>query len=227
MLFRSVPVFLEKLAIENSEYATLLKNYIHILENEFRGIDGLDDLTTDTIELTNGISNLNVISKVTEQSASTISMRFFEKAGTPITRLHELYLKGLKDPKTQIKTYHGLIENGTLEPGYENEVFTLLYFVTDNSVTQIERAYLLMNGQPIKAETSMFESEKGQIDVKEITVEFNVFPVGSRDINDKAKAYLDYMNNTDTTPLSKRLIKQSTNFDYTVQKNTENLPKNF
>jgi len=227
LVVAATPVFLEKLAVVNSGYNTLLNNYVHILENEFRGLNGLEDITVDTIELTNGISNLNIISKVTEQSASTVSMRFFEKAATPITRLHELYLKGLKDPRTQIKTYHGLIDDGTLEPGYENEVFTMLYFVTDNSVTKIERAYLLLNCQPTKAETSIFESEKGTIEVKEVTAEFNCFPVVSDDVNAKAKAYLDYMNNTDTTPLSKRLVKQSVDFGYTMPKNTANLPKNF
>jgi len=223
----SVPVFLEKLAKENKKYDILLNNYIHIIENEFRGIDGLENLTTETVELTNGISNINMISKVNEQSASNITMRYFEKAATPITRLHELYLKGIKDPRTQIKTYHGLIDKGILEPGYENEVFTFLYFVTDNSVSKIERAMLFLNAQPASAETSMFESEKGIIEVKEITTEFNCFPVVSDVINAKAKAYLDYMNNNTTTPLSKRLIKQSTEFDYSYTPNTANLPKGF
>lgn len=221
-----VPTFLEKLAETNKMYDNLLKNYIHILENEFRGLDGLEDLTTENIDLTNGISTLNIISKVNEQSASNISMRFFEKAGTPMTRLHELFLKGIKDPKTQIKTYHGLIDKGILEPGYENEVFTLLYFVTDNSVTQIEKAYLLLNCQPTKAETSMFESEKGTIEAREITAEFTCFPVTSDDINSKARKCLDYMLN-DATPASKKLIKQSTEFQYTIPKNVQNLPNNF
>lgn len=221
-----VPIFLEKLAAENKQISLLLNNYVHILENEFRGLDGLEDITVDTIELSDGISNLNLISKVNEQSASTVSFRFFEKAGTPITRLQEYYLRGLKDTRTQIKTYHGLIDRGVLEPSYENEVFTFLYFVTDNSVTKIERAMLLLNAQPTKAEVSIFESEKGNIETKEITSEFNCFPVTSDAINLKARRYLDYMT-SDTTPLSKKLIKQGTNFDYAFNRNTTNLPRNF
>lgn len=228
-----VPTFLEKLADADDSYKKLLNIYTHVLENEFRGIDGLEDLSVDTIELTNGISTLNVISKVNMQSASTVSMRFFEKSGTPITRLHELYLKGLKDPRTQVKTYHGLIEgmvNGkavpTLEAGYENEIFTFLYFVTDNTVTKVEKAYMLLAGQPTKAETSIFNSEKGSIETKEITAEFNCFPIVGDIVNAKAKLYLDYMNNP-ATPASKKLIKSSDDFAYTVAKNTKDLPAGF
>lgn len=206
------PKFMQKLAEKNTDYKALLDNYVHILEYEFRGLEGLDDITTDTFELTNGISTLNILSKVNMQSAATVSMRFFEKSGTPLTRFHKLMLTGIKDPKTMIKTYHGLIESGDLEAGYENEIFTFLYFVTDNTAREIEEAYILLAGQPTKAETSIFNSEKGTIEQKEITAEYNCFPISGPLVYEKAAEILKYMN-SEQNP--NKLITQYENFAYT------------
>lgn len=202
-----VPKFLEALCNESGNFRTLFDNYKHILEYEFRGLDGIEDITSETLEITNNISQLNVISKTTMQSASQVSMRYFEKSGSVITRVHETFLRGIRDPRTQFKHYHGLIENGKVEDGYENEVFTFLYGVTDNTGLNLEKAYLLLNAQPTKAETSMYASEKGEIDKKEITCEFNCFPITGDLVDQKAKQYLDYLNTT--------IIKNSTNFNYT------------
>lgn len=207
-----VPKFMEVLASENSDFQDLLDNYVHILEYEFRGLDGIENITSETMELTNGISNINMISKVTEQSASTISMRFFEKSGSAITKFHEAFLQGIKDPKTQIKHYHGLIESGKLEAGFENEVFMFLYFVTDNTAREIEKAYLLLSAQPTTAETSIYNSEKGTIENKEISVEFNCFPVKGEKVYEKAKQMLNYMNNSENP---NKLVVNSNNFEYT------------
>lgn len=204
--------FMEVLAEENSGFRQLVDNYRHILEYEFRGLDGLENITSETLEITNGISNINIISKVNEQSASTVSMRFFEKSGSTITRFHEAYLQGIKDPKTQVKHYHGLIKSGKLEPGYENETFTFLYFVTDNTVTNIEKAYLLLSAQPTTAETSIYNSEKGSIENKEISVEYNCYPVKGELIYNKAKKVLDWMNNSENP---NKLVVDSNNFNYT------------
>ena len=203
----SVPKYLETLAEQDTNFGNLFKNYLHVLEYEFRGLDGIEDVTSDSIELTNGISQMNVISKVNQQSASQVSMRYFEKSGSVLTRVHETFLKGIKDPKTQFKHYHGLIDSGKLEPGYENEVFTFLYGVTDNTGRELEKAYLLLSAQPTKAETSMYNSEKGEIATKEVTCEFNCFPINGDTIDAKAKAYLDYLNTV--------ITKNSNNFGYT------------
>jgi len=203
----SVPKFLETLAAQDTNFATIFTNYLHILEYEFRGLDGLEDVTSDSIELTNGISQMNVISKVNQQSASQVSMRYFEKSGSVLTRVHETFLKGIKDPRTQFKHYHGLIDSGKLEGGYENEVFSFLYGVTDNTGLELEKAYLLISAQPTKADTSEYNSEKGEIGTKEITCEFNCFPITGNTIDSKAKAYLDYLNTI--------ITKDSSNFGYT------------
>ena len=211
LILVSIPKFLDILSQKNDTYKSLITNYKHILEYEFRGLDGLDNITSDVGSITNGISTIDVINKVEMQSNGTFSMRFFEKSGSVITRTHELFLTGIKDPRTQVKHYHGLIQDGTLEAGYENEVFSFLYFVTDNTMTEIEKAYFIVSAQPTQAETSIYESEKGNIEFKEITVEFRGFPITGNEVDRKAKEVLDWINNPKNP---NHITNDSTDFVY-------------
>ena len=162
----------------------------YMLENEFRGLDGLPDVQTDTYEITDGINSVRMINRVTEDTAITVSMSFFEKQGSLIEKYSEYYLTGIKDLKTQAKTYHGLIRNGILEPSLENEVFTLLFYATDNTMTRIERAVLLCNAQLNKADGSMYNGSRSDISNRETTVEFNCFPVRGTLVDKAAKRLL-------------------------------------
>lgn len=198
----AIPVFLQNLAASNEEYQKLINVYRHIIEYDFRGISGFEDITSETSELTNGISNLNVITKVTMQSASQFTMRYFERSGLVLTKVNELFLRGIKDPKTQVKTYDGLLRatesGGTAvmsEAGYEYETFQFLYFVTDNTCLNIEKAYLIVSAQPTTAALGeISNSERGEIGWKEIDMQFNGIPLVGPAITAKAKEFLDWIN---------------------------------
>lgn len=189
-----IPRFLKELAARNDQYAKLINTYVHILEYEFRGLDGIDNMQGETNELTNGVKQINIINKVTSQSGSNFSLRYFEKSGTIITKVHELFLRGVKDPTTTVKHYHGLIEDGTItDPGFESEVFSFLYIVTDNTMMNVEKAFYLVACQPTQAELNMFNIERGNIEFKEVTVEFSGFPISNTVVNRKAQAILDWV----------------------------------
>ena len=224
------PRFLRALKEQGpQEYKILIENYVHVLEYEFRGLDGLDNITADTSELTNGINTLNLITKVNEQANGTFTMRYWEKSGSVITRTHKLFLTGIKDPRTQIKTYHGLIDRGVIQnPGFHNEVFTFLYFVTDNTMSKIEAAYLIIAAQPTTAEVNIYNVEKGNMEFKELSVEFTGFPYTSAKVNKAAKDILEWINGFGYTydgekatyelvdGGAQKMYRSSDNFDYTA-----------
>ena len=132
-----MPEFMVKLGEQNADIKSLVNSFKHMLEYEFRGLDGLPDIQGDTYEITDGINTQRLINKVTFDTAATVSSSYFEKTGGLITKFTELYLTGIKDKMSQAKTYHGLIKNNILSPGPENEVFTMLYYVTDTIITCI------------------------------------------------------------------------------------------
>lgn len=175
----------------------LLNTFCYILEYEFKGLDGIEDITADSLEVTDGISTLNVVGKVNKQSASEITMNFTEKSGSVITNFLRYYLEGIKDPRTQAKTYHGLIKNGRLAGGFENEVFNLLYIVTDNTMLGLEKAYLLCNAWPTKVPTSIYNSEKGSIEKKDIDLSWQCFVIDGPEVDQRALKCLAYINEQD------------------------------
>jgi hypothetical protein len=176
----------------------LLNDFVYILEHEFRGLTGISGLSTETTTITDGISELQMINKVVEDTSVQISMSFFEKSGRPITKFAEFYLRGIKDTRTQGKTYWGLVDDGTYDPGFDKEVFSLLYYVTDNTYRNLEGAYLFMCAQITEVPLNdIFESEKGQYSNPEITVTFNAFPVTCDSVNMEAARLLKFLLSTD------------------------------
>jgi len=125
---------------------------------------------------------------------STFTMRYFEKSGSIMTKVHELFLRGVKDPTTQVKHYHGLIEDGTIkEPGFDQEVFSFLYIVTDNTLMNVEKAFYIVAAQPTNADLNIYNIERGDIGFKELSVEFSGFPITNTIINQKAQSLLDWV----------------------------------
>ena len=196
LIVLSIPKFLDNLCAQNNGYKTLIQSYRHILEYEFKGISGFDDITSETSEISNGVSNLQLITKVNMQSASQFSMRYTEKSGLTLAKVNELFLRGIKDPKSQVKTYNGLLADGTMsEAGYEFETFSFLYFVTDNTTLNIEKAYLIVAAQPTTAGLAeVSNSERGEIGWKEVDMQFNGIPLVGPGVTAKARLFLDWIH---------------------------------
>lgn len=194
-----IPKFLSKLRDKNDEYKKLIDNYRHIIEYEFRGCQGIDAIQSDVNQINNGIDQLSLITRVQEQSGSTFNMSYFERSGSVITKTHELFLRGVKDPRTQMKRYCGLYNarGGSKDmpyKGFEYEIFHFLLIVTDNSGLNLEKAYILAACQPTTANTDIYNVERGSIQFSELSLAFNGFPVTGRIVNAKAIEFLDYIN---------------------------------
>ena len=190
------PKMLTVMAEQDAGFDSLLQSYQKVIECEFLGIDNIDDMTTETQQISNGITEINVITKVVRQAGTTVSLRYKEKSGGLMTKVHTAYLRGIKDPYTQVKRYNGYLNHSSIagEAGYDKECWTYLYGVTDNTFTQLEQAFLLCNCQPTKADYSIYNSEKGTIEFKDITIELNTFMVSSNMVDLCAKTFLEMMN---------------------------------
>lgn len=222
------PDFLMDLAdLDPNGMGVIINNYIHILENDFRGIDNIENITGEANgEITNGIRSIQLINKVTKPSNSTFTMNYYERSGSILTKAHELYLTGIKDPDTQVKTYHGLIDryvfgshasglrNSGSDPGPHRECFTFMYFVTDNTMTKVERAFLICAAQPTTANFSdLYDGNKGDIQFVELGLSFNGFFINNDYVYQKAQAMLMAMRNPKNKTGS-RIIVDSNNFKY-------------
>ena len=194
-----MPEFMVQLGNQDTNIQAMINSFKHMLEYEFRGLDGLPDITADTMTITDGINEQKLINKVSAETSVEVSASYFEKSGGLITKFSEYYLTGIKDKMSQAKTYHGLIKNGILEPGLENEVFTMLYYVTDNTMLRLERAYLLANCQLTKAETSMYNGNRQDINNKELTISWTCFPITGFEVDKAAKTLLEDITGVSVT----------------------------
>ena len=204
----SIPKFLKNAKNLCTEYEKLINNYAHIIEYDFRGLTGIGDIQSDANPLTNGINDLQMITKVNEDGGTQFSMNYYERAGSIITKTHELFLRGIKDPRTQYKRYLGQItgprqstnttanssDKGYMNASFANEVFNYLLIVTDNTGFNVEKAYILASCQPTTANTSFYAVEKGNINFQEINLNMNGFPITGRIVNNKAVKMLEYIN---------------------------------
>lgn len=208
-----MPKFLELLAKYDANYNKLISNWAHIIEYEFKSFDGLEALSAETIQLGDDLNSINVISKVNMQSASEFSLTYDEKSGSPLTKFAKLYLTGIKDPRTQVKTYHGLIHSNKMEPGFENEVFTFLFITTDNTMREVENAVLLIGCQLNSADLDMYNYTKGDIAKREVTVKFSGYPVQSTYIDKAAQSMMSFLLSSDAG--ARQIIVNSDEYHYT------------
>lgn len=213
----SVPRFMQLLAAQDTKVKNLQDGLVHIMEGEFRGLDGIPDITADAGTITNGANEMQVINNVTMDTSIQVSMSFFERSGSLITNYLNYYLTGIKDPYSKAKTYHGLIGSSVTDPGPDYEVFTFLYYVTDNTMRSIEKAYLLCNAQPIAAPNgTLYNVQRGTHDFQELNISFNCYPIIGDQVNKYAAMMLQ--NDLTTTDTSRMLVLDSNDYKYDVYK---------
>lgn len=180
--------------VDKSSYNYYLqKAFIRMLEDEFKGLDGLEDMSVDTYEVSDGISSTTRIGKVNLPLAQTVSMKYTEKTGSLITKYLTTYLKTVKDPRSQARCYAGSFSS------FRYEVFNMLYVITDSTCLRVEKAFLLLNAYPTTSPLGdMYNVERGEIGSKELSISFNANVVEGGEANRIAKSYLETLINTTT-----------------------------
>ncbi len=222
----SMPDFLHDLCEKDEGIKLLVQNYIHILENDFRGIDNIDNIVGEAIgDISNGARTAQVINKTVKQSNTSFSMTYMERVGSLLTKVNELILTGIDDGDVHVKTYHGLIDaykfdnivtprGSGADPGPHREVWTLLYFAANDTMTGIERAILISNAQCTTADfTSLYDGQKGDIQYAELSMPWNGFLIYNNIVNMAAEKILYAMRNPKNLTGS-RIIVNSSNFNY-------------
>ena len=183
-----------------SQFTELQNAFIKVLEQEFKGLSGIGDITSDTMEISDGITSISLLGKVNQETNSQITMEFTEKSGTTITKYLAEYLRFVRDPKSEAKTYGGFIDAGnSYTANLAKEVFNMLYIITDSTCFNIEKAFLILNAQPTSAPFGeLYNMNKGDISTKEISVTFNAFVVDGKIANKLAAIYMKTLVNSGT-----------------------------
>ena len=146
-----------------------------------------------------------MISKVEGMGSTTVTLTMTESTGTPITKYVGTYLDRIRDPYSQARSYAGRLGIGKdrIDPydaGLKREVFNMLYIITDSTCFLVEKAFFLLNAQPINASYSdLYNVTKGDISAREISVNFNCSVREGSAANYLASRYMEQLINHATS----------------------------
>ena len=209
-----VPKFIRVLAAMNPYYRSLLDNWVHLVEFEFKSFEGLEPMSAENTQLGDDLNNINIITKVNMQSGSEFSLTYDERSGSIFTKFNRLFLSGIRDPRTQVRSYHGLIHSNQMDPGFENECFTFLFINTDDTMREVEQAVLIVAAQLNNADTDIYNYTKGDIGKKDITVKFNGYPIYNNAYVDMvARDMMAFLLSKEAG--ARQIIINSNNYNYT------------
>ena len=91
----------------------------------------------------------------------------------------------------------------------------MIYIITDSTCLRVEKAFLLLNAFPINAPYSdLFNTEKGDISAKEITINFMANVVDGKEANRIARAYIQTLVNLSAEHESDKINLNSSDFNY-------------
>ena len=163
-------------------------------EKNFKSLSGIGDITLGVEDVTHGFAGnaYGVATGISKENTS-FSITHQELAGSPIRKLYEYWVTGVRDPETGLATYHGKIGSNEC-PTYSAKYHTgeLLYIVTDPTGGEhgIEFACYYTNVMPTKIPQDHLNFTNGDHAVAEASIDFRGNYHTSDQINQLAKAYL-------------------------------------
>jgi hypothetical protein len=89
-------------------------NFKSYIETGYKSISGIGDMTVGSEQISGGWANQNyeVISSVTDDT-DQISIGIYEQTGSPVREFLELWVTGVRDPRSGVAHYHGVVETPT------------------------------------------------------------------------------------------------------------------
>ena len=184
IFFVKMPVFMNKI------FPNKTKNFKHMLEYGFVGIDGIQNTTLEFEQVTGGYNARSFDVPSTARDETTeVTIRLYEFTGSPVREYTEMWISGISDPVTGIGHYHGAIGQDGIVYNQANHVAEAIYVQTDPTGREdgIEYACLLTNMIPKNVKKDHFNYESGQHPVVQVDVPFTCVKYESPQINTIAK----------------------------------------
>lgn len=167
------------------------KNFKHLLEYGFVGVDGIQNLTMEFDQMTGGYSGRSLdVATLAKDETNEITIKLYEFQGSPVREYTNMWVTGISDPYTGIGHYHGAMEKDpTLLYSQANHTAEAIYVQTDPTgrETGVEYACLLTNMIPKGVKQDHFNYEAGTHPIVQTDVTFSAVKYESPQINVIAK----------------------------------------
>ena len=204
--------FMEEIDKANS--TSLSKRFKHLVEFGFTRIDGVQDTTLETEDISGGYTGKKFqVPTITRDETDAVTITCYEFSGSPIRQYIDTWMTGISDPLTGHAHYHGIMSS-TVQFKASNHIMECIYVVTDPTGHEdgIEYACMFSNMMPKSVKKSHFNYEAGSHPAVPVDLEFTATRYESPQINEIAYAlikkykvlrdYLDYNSGWTTNDVS-------------------------
>lgn len=176
-------------------------NFKTYFETAYTAISGINDISVDFTDFEGGFAGQRFsVPQLSRDDTESFSVSMFELAGSPIREYIELWITGVRDPRSGVAHYHGLIdgpvvaEDGSEIPQMEysekNHSAEFIYCTLDPTARQCEYVAMLAHAFPTKVPKDHLNYEHGSHDQAQMDLEFRCTKYESPAINDVGNAYL-------------------------------------
>lgn len=194
-------------------------NFKSYIETGYKSVQGINDLSASAEAIQGGWANQSyeILTSVEDQT-NEITIALYEQTGSPVREFLELWLTGVRDPRSGVAHYHGVVEtpanistgladtdgtysklagqnslgNGKIFVPYceRNHTAEFIYYDLDPTAHYIEYACMFAHAFPKNVNKDYFNYNSGERSPVETQVQFSVMKYESRYINDLAIHYL-------------------------------------
>lgn len=211
LFMHKVPVFMD---VAFPEETVNFKSYI---ETGYKQVSGINDIQVNAETIQGGWANQSyeIITSVTDET-NEITVALYEQTGSPVREYLELWATGVRDPRSGVAHYHGVVETPNLSTTTSKETNTeasdgsanvttntiyvpycernhtaeFVYYDLDPTAHYIEYACMFAHAFPKNVNKDFYNYNSGERSPVETQVQFSVMKYESRYINDLAIHYL-------------------------------------
>lgn len=161
---------------DSDEQPVYANQFRQLSEKNFKGFGGLADIELDTGGITSGFTGNELhYAKGIGNKPTEFTLKYQEQSGSPLTRVYNKWVAGIRDPRTGVATY---AKQHKIDYHSRNHTGTLLYVNTrpdaDNKDKKIiEFAAIITHVMPKKMIFNHFNYESGSHDFVEQEMSFS------------------------------------------------------
>lgn len=173
-----------------------MKIFKHILEYANTSVTGLGDIQLESGSIQGGYTNREIkVPTHSTESTSQLTIKVYEMAGSPITRVMRMWINGISDVQSGLAHSNGLAADG-VEPTLANQSAEFIYVATDASGRwdHIEYACLFACCIPTKIDLGHFDYTSGTHEIVQKDLTFSCIKYDGPQVNEIAKILMKKYN---------------------------------
>ena len=175
-------------------YPEETRNFKTYVETGYTSIDGINDITVDYVDFEGGFAGQRFRNvSLSRDEMDTFTIQLYELSGSPVREYLDLWISGVRDPRSGIAHYHGAIESTTNHVPYSemNHTSEFIYVNLDPTARFCEYVCMLAHCFPSKVPKNHLNYSTGERGNAQVDLEFNCTKYESPKINDVGRWYIN------------------------------------